>query len=117
MLIHPWDAAEDAESWAFVEEQGFGHLVASGRGREVPVVVPTQFVVANEEQTTNRQVLLHLARANPIWAAIQENESVVLSVAEDWVYVPAAWKAIDNEDPSKGGNYSAGSSRLSGVAS
>jgi transcriptional regulator len=95
VLIHPWDAGASEAEWVeFVRAQGFGHLVAAGRGRDVPVVVPTQFAL---ESST--EVVLHLARPNPIWAALEENPAVVLSVAGDWAYVPAAWKAIDGEDP------------------
>lgn len=94
MLIHPWDAGRSEQEWVdFVRTQGFGHLVAAGRGRDVPVVVPTQFVL-----TGPAQIVLHLARPNPIWTALEENPAVVLSVAGDWAYVPAAWKAIGAED-------------------
>jgi transcriptional regulator len=97
MLVHPWDAAIDADEWRnFVISQGFGHLVAAGRSRHVPVVVPTQFLLDGDE------VLLHLARPNPVWNAIEENPTVLLSVAGDWAYVPSAWKAIGDEDPSVG---------------
>jgi transcriptional regulator len=98
MLIHPWDAGLSEEEWvAFVRAQGFGHLVAGGRNRAVPVVVPTQFTLVDPGQ-----VVLHLARPNPIWDALDENPTVVLSVAGDWAYVPAAWKAIADEDPRLG---------------
>jgi transcriptional regulator len=98
MLIHPWDAGQSAEQWmSFVRAQGFGHLVASGAGRAVPVVVPTQFALVAEDL-----VLLHLARPNPIWDALAENPMVLLSVAGDWSYIPAAWKAIGEEDPRLG---------------
>jgi transcriptional regulator len=95
MLIHPWDAGAGEAEWVdFVRAQGFGHLVAAGRDRDVPVVVPTQFALADPQT-----VLLHLARPNPIWPALAENPTVVLSVAGDWAYIPAAWKTIDDEDP------------------
>jgi transcriptional regulator len=97
MLVHPWDAgSHDAEWREFVAAQGFGQLIAAGRGRVVPVVVPTQFLLAGDE------VRLHLARPNPIWAAIEENPVVLLSVAGDWSYIPSAWKAIGDEDPALG---------------
>ena len=97
MLVHRWDSAVDDSEWqAFLVAQGFGHLVAAGRGRDVPVVVPTQFVLDGSA------VVLHLARPNPIWAAIDENPLVVLSVAGDWAYVPSTWKAIGDEDPRLG---------------
>jgi transcriptional regulator len=98
VLIHPWDEGTSEQQWVeFVREQQFGHLVAAGSGRDVPVVVPTQFALPQPDL-----VLLHLARPNPIWAALAENPTVVLSVAGDWAYIPAAWKAIDDEDPRMG---------------
>lgn len=98
MLIHPWDASSSEQQWVeFVRRQQFGHLVAAGTGRDVPVVVPTQFALPQPDL-----VVLHLARPNPIWPALEENPSVVLSVAGDWAYIPAAWKAIGDEDPRMG---------------
>ncbi|HWC34268.1 MAG TPA: FMN-binding negative transcriptional regulator [Mycobacteriales bacterium] len=97
MLVHPWDQTTGEEEWrGFVAAQAFGQLIAGGRGRDVPVVVPTQYVLETSE------VLLHLARPNPVWAAIEENPNLVLSVAGDWAFVPSAWKAIGAEDPAVG---------------
>jgi transcriptional regulator len=97
MLVHPWDESTGAAEWRdFVVSQGFGQLIAAGRNRDVPVVVPTQFVLDGDA------IRLHLARPNPVWSAIEENAAVVMSVAGDWAYVPAAWKAIESEDPSLG---------------
>lgn len=98
MLIHPWDAGQSEAEWVdFVRAQGFGHLVAPGRNRDVPVVVPTQFVLTSADE-----VVLHLARPNPIWVALDENPAVLLSVAGDWSYIPTSWKAIGDEDPRMG---------------
>jgi transcriptional regulator len=98
MLIHPWDAGVSESEWVqFVRSQGFGQLIAAGRNRDVPVVVPTQFALPSPTE-----VLLHLARPNPIWPALAENPAVVLSVAGDWSYIPTAWKAIGDEDPRMG---------------
>jgi transcriptional regulator len=103
VLVHPWDAPlDEAEVWAFVRAQGFGHLIAPGRDRELPVVVPTQYLVAPGAAAGRPDVLLHLARPNPVWAAIEENPTVLLSVAGDWAYVPSAWKAVGDEDPALG---------------
>lgn len=97
VLIRDWDTPIDDAEWRrFVDATGFGHLVAAGRDRDVPVVVPTQFVLAADE------VVLHLARPNPIWAAIEENARVLLSVAGDWSYIPSDWKTIGDEDPRRG---------------
>lgn len=97
MLIHEWDAAHDDDEWrSFVASHAFGHLVAGGRDRDVPVVVPTQFALLVPE------VVLHLARPNPVWAAVEENDNVLLSTAGDWTYIPSSWKAIGDEDPRRG---------------
>ena len=102
MLVHPWDAPfDDAEVFAFVRSQGFGHLIVPGR-RDLPVVVPTQFVVDDAVAGETPDVLLHLARPNPVWAALDERPVALLSVAGDWAYVPSAWKAVDGEDPALG---------------
>jgi transcriptional regulator len=94
MYIAPVDASVGEAEWRpFVEANQFGHLVAAGRGREVPVVVPTQFVLDGDT------VWLHLVRRNPIFEALAENPRVVLSIAADWAFIPSAWKAIGAEDP------------------
>jgi transcriptional regulator len=98
MFIAPADATLGEDEWrSFVSSHPFGHLVASGGpGRDLPVVVPTQFVLAD------RTVWLHLVRANPIFTALAENPRVLLSVAGDWAFIPSSWKAIGDEDPALG---------------
>ena len=98
MLIRAHDdASNDDERWrTFVQDQGFGHLVAGGSARQVPVVVPTQFVL------TGDTILLHLARANPVFARLGEDDRCVMSVAGDWAYIPGTRKAIGDEDPRRG---------------
>lgn len=97
MLIHPWDAGTEAASLAYVRDNQFGHLIAAGRDRAVPVVVPTQFLLFDDST-----ILLHLARPNPIWAAIEENPKVVVSVAGPWAYIPGGWRAEPGTDASLG---------------
>jgi transcriptional regulator len=97
MYIAAVDATLGESEWRpFVESQGFGHLIASGRNRDVPVVVPTQFILDSDT------ILLHLAAPNPIFAAIAEQPRVLLSVAGDWAFIPSEWKAIGSEDPLAG---------------
>src|SRR3984957_18925578 len=98
MFVAPVDATLGETEWrAFVDAHPFGHLVAGGGPeRLVPVVVPTQFVLAGET------LWLHLVRANPIFAVLEENPAMLLSVAGDWAFIPSAWKAIDAEDPALG---------------
>ncbi len=97
MYIAPVDNTFGEEEWRpFVEANSFGHLVGAGRNRDVPVVVPTQFVLEGDT------VWLHLVRANPVFHALGENPKVLLSVAADWAYIPSEWKAIGDEDPTLG---------------
>jgi transcriptional regulator len=96
MLIHEWDAGDGHEWRAFLANHEFGDLVAGGRDRDLPIVVPTQFVLRDDE------VFIHLIRKNPIFAAIEENPNVLLIVAGDWAYIPSDWKTIGEEDPRRG---------------
>lgn len=94
MYIAPVDEGRGEQEWrSFVASQGFGHLVAAGAFRDVPVAVPTQFVLDGSE------ILLHLVARNPVFAAIEEQPKVLMSVAGDWAFVPSDWKAIAGEDP------------------
>jgi transcriptional regulator len=98
MFIAPVDATLGESEWrSFVESHPFGHLVApGGPERALPVVVPTQFVLAGQT------IWLHLVRANPVFGALAENPRVLLSIADDWAFIPSAWKAIAGEDPALG---------------
>jgi transcriptional regulator len=98
MFIAPADATRGEGEWrSFVASHPFGHLVApGGPERDLPVVVPTQFVLEGGT------VWLHLVRANPVFAALAENPRVLLSVADDWAFIPSSWKVIGDEDPALG---------------
>jgi len=98
VLIRPWDAAQsDAEWQDWLLHRDFGLLVAAGRGRTVPVVVPTHFVYDGADT-----VLLHLARPNPVWRAVEANPHVVLAVSDDVAYIPSAWKEVGGDAPGHG---------------
>jgi transcriptional regulator len=97
MYVPAVDATEGEHEWrAFVTAQGFGHFVAPGAGRELPVVVPTQFVLHGSE------LLLHVAAPNPVLDALAESPRALMSVAGDWAFVPSDWKALPGEDPALG---------------
>lgn len=87
MLIHRHDAPLDDAEWrAFLKEHDFGELIAPGAGRDLPVVVPTHFVWDGE-----KEVLLHLARPNPVWEALAERARALLSVFGAYAYIPGHW--------------------------
>ncbi len=98
MLVHPWDAPLDDHEWReWLGRNDFGQLIAAGRGRDVPVVVPTHF--RYDGATT---VELHLAKPNPVWPVIAENPAVLLTVVGDYVYVPSTWGAAPGTPPERG---------------
>ncbi|MGN6252947.1 MAG: FMN-binding negative transcriptional regulator [Marmoricola sp.] len=97
MLIHPWDAATCEEWAAVLAVHDFGQLVTAGHVDGFPVIVPTHFLFDGSST-----VVLHLARANPVWRALEQDARVVLAVATDWAYVEAAWNTADGGDPTTG---------------
>lgn len=98
MLVHPWDAPLDDAEWReWLARNDFGQLIAPGRGRDVPVVVPTHF--RYDGATT---IELHLARPNPVWPAIEESPAVLFTVIGDYVYVPSTWGAAPGTPPELG---------------
>jgi transcriptional regulator len=89
MLIKKHDAAISEDEWrGFLASRDFGELIASGRGRDVPVVVPTHFIYDGE-----RTIRLHLAVPNPVWEALAENPLALVSVYGDYTYIPTQWNA------------------------
>jgi transcriptional regulator len=98
VLIHPWDSALDENEWrTWLAVRDFGQLVANGVDGGWPVVVPTHFIVADD-----RHVLLHLARPNPVWKAIEANPRVLLTVIDDYVFVPGTWRNAPEVPPTDG---------------
>ncbi|MQY09584.1 FMN-binding negative transcriptional regulator [Actinomadura macrotermitis] len=95
MLVHPWDAPLDDGEWKawLADGRDFGQLVAGGRDRDLPVVVPTHFLFDGE-----RSVRLHLARPNPVWEALEERPRAVLTVIDDYVYAPSEWGRNEGQD-------------------
>ncbi|MET9502754.1 FMN-binding negative transcriptional regulator [Streptomyces sp. NPDC006622] len=90
MLIHPWDAPrEDAEWQEWLAARDFGQLAVNGLPGEPPWVQPLHFAY----DADRGEAITHLARPNPLWAALEADPQVVLSVVDDYVYVPGPWQA------------------------
>ncbi|WP_372343244.1 FMN-binding negative transcriptional regulator [Streptomyces sp. KL116D] len=91
MLIHPWDAARDAAEWReWLAVHDFGQLAVNGLPGEPPFVQPMHFAYDGERD----EVLAHLARPNPVWPALDANPEVLLSVVDDYAFVPGPWQAL-----------------------
>jgi len=97
MLIHPWDQATREEWRSVLAQADFGQLVTAGHVDGFPVVVPTHFLYDGDST-----VLLHLARPNPVWTALEADPLVVLALTGDYAYVEAAWNATPGTDPTYG---------------
>jgi len=98
VLVHPWDAPDSDDEWRqWLVGHDFGQLVAPGRGRDLPVVVPTHF--SYDGAVTVR---LHLARPNPVWPLLEEHPRALLTVIGEYVYVPSDWNANPGTDPLAG---------------
>ncbi|NUV60551.1 FMN-binding negative transcriptional regulator [Streptomyces sp. CAI-85] len=99
MLIHPWDAPRDDTEWqSWLAGRDFGQLAVNGPAGEPPFVQPLHFVY----DLDRAEALTHLARPNPLWPALEAAPEVVLSVVDDYVYVPGPWQAPPDGPPEHG---------------
>ena len=90
MLIHPWDAALDTTEWQdwLASTDRFGILAVNNLDpAQAPLVLPIHFTLAGDE------LLIHLARPNPVWAHLEAATEVRLSVIGDYAYIPTYWRA------------------------
>jgi transcriptional regulator len=90
VFIQPWDAALDAAEWQqwLAGKDRFGVLVVNNVDlARAPLVLPTHFTVAGED------LLLHLARPNPVWPHLEAATEVRLAVTNDYAYIPTYWRA------------------------
>jgi transcriptional regulator len=90
VLIHPWDAALDPAEWQawLATTDRFGMLAVNNLDpAHAPLVVPTHFALAGDE------LLIHLARPNPVWPHLEAAAEVRLAVIGDYAYIPTYWRA------------------------
>ncbi|MFF7234212.1 FMN-binding negative transcriptional regulator [Streptomyces sioyaensis] len=99
MLIHPWDApTEDAEWQQWLAAHDFGQLAANGPPGEPPLLQPLHFAY----DPARREAVTHLARPNPLWSALEHRPTVVLSVVDDYTFIPGPWQADEDQPPEHG---------------
>lgn len=90
MLIHPWDTPRDDAEWQrWLAARDFGQLAVNGLPGDPPWVQPLHFAY----DADRGEAVTHLARPNPLWAALEADPEAVLSVVDDYVYVPGPWQA------------------------
>ncbi|WP_330303054.1 MULTISPECIES: FMN-binding negative transcriptional regulator [unclassified Streptomyces] len=99
MLIHPWDAPRDEAEWQrWLTTHDFGQLAVNGLPGEPPHVQPLHFAYDAERG----EALTHLARPNPLWPALEANPVVLLSVVDDYAFIPGPWQAPPDAPPEHG---------------
>ncbi|MEV5886970.1 FMN-binding negative transcriptional regulator [Streptomyces sp. NPDC052020] len=98
MFIQPWDAALDDTEWRawIAEGHDFGQLSVNGLPGHPPAVVPTHFTCDGDH------LLVHLARPNPVWKAIEHDPAVTFTVIGDYAFVPGPWRAGPGTPPAEG---------------
>ncbi|MYQ92319.1 FMN-binding negative transcriptional regulator [Streptomyces sp. SID4946] len=98
MFIQPWDAGLDDAEWQtwIADGHDFGHLCVNGLPGAAPVVVPTHFVC------DGNRLLIHLARPNPVWKAIEHDPNVTFDVSGDCAFIPGTWRAAPGVPPTDG---------------
>jgi len=102
MLVHPWDAPRDDAEWQrWLGVHDFGQLAVNGLPGEPPHVQPLHFAY-EPERGEHGEVVTHLARPNPLWPALEACPDVLLSVVDDYVYVPGPWQALPDAPPEHG---------------
>jgi len=90
VLIHPWDAAADAAEWRdwLAGTDRFGILAVNNVDpAQAPLMLPTHFTLSGDE------LLIHLARPNPVWAHLEPATEVRMAVIGDYAYIPTYWRA------------------------
>ncbi len=98
MLIHPWDTPRDDTWRQWLATHDFGQLAVNGPPGEPPLVQPLHFAYDAERC----EAVTHLARPNPLWPAIQSAPDVLLSVVDDYAFVPGPWQAEPGTPPGHG---------------
>lgn len=99
MLIHPWDAALSPAEWQewLASTERFGMLAVNNLDpSQAPLVLPTHFTLADDE------LLMHLARPNPVWPHVEAATEVRLTVIGDYAFIPTHWRAKADEPDEDG---------------
>lgn len=98
MLVKRPDKPHSDDEWrSFLRTHDFGQFIAPGAGRPLPVVVPTHFVYEGGDLA-----LFHLARANPVWRALEESPRGMLTVVGAYTYVTAELNTGPEDEPGYG---------------
>jgi transcriptional regulator len=93
MYVHPAFKVDAVALQGLLVERGFGTLVAFEGARPIAVHAPFLF------DPVAGTIELHVARPNPIHAAIADNPRVLLTCMGPDAYISPDWYASDNQVP------------------
>lgn len=96
MLVHPWDATLSEAEWRgwLDSTDRFSVLAVNNLDpTQAPIVVPTHFSAGDGE------LLVHLARPNPVWAHLEAAHEVRLTIIGDYAYIPSYWRTTADDNP------------------
>ncbi|MFF9286657.1 FMN-binding negative transcriptional regulator [Streptomyces griseosporeus] len=98
MFIQPWDASLDDAEWQtwIAEGHDFGILSVNGPPGHAPATVPTHFTGDGGD------LLIHLARPNPVWSFVEADPNVTFTVIGDYAFIPGPWRAKPGIPPTDG---------------
>jgi transcriptional regulator len=99
MFIHPWDAALEPAEWRdwLASTDRFGMLVVNNLDpAQAPLALPVHFTAAGDE------LLVHLARPNPVWPHLEAAAQVRLAVIGDYAFIPGYWRAKEGGPAEEG---------------
>ncbi len=95
MYIPPVFKTDDDAAWAFVAARGFATVVAIADG--LPVAVHAPLLTTDKDGA--RRLEFHVARANPIAAALAKAARILVIVAGPDSYVSPDWYRTPNQVP------------------
>ncbi len=97
MYINPAFKTDEDEAWAFVEERGFGAVVALDAGTPLASHVP--LLVIRDAETGARRLQFHVARPNPLHSVLAQSPRIMVIVSGPDAYISPDWYVSDDQVP------------------
>ncbi len=95
MYVHPAFKTDDDKAWKYVEERGFGAVVAIDAGKPVASHVPLMTMGGLD----GGRVQFHVARVNPLHEVIARAPDVLVTVWGPDAYISPDWYVSHDQVP------------------
>lgn len=93
MFIPKYFKVSDVEEvWDFIQENSFGTLVTTEKGKPIATHLPLQLLKDGEAF----YITGHMAYANPQWKTFEENENVLVLFQGPHAYISSSWYNHEN---------------------